>query len=154
MVELKLISKASKSEPHEILSRLIKEEKLPVTIENINGILKKDSNPSQWESQAISIMLFLELRKNEKVKGWHWIRGINKKDKEKTILHSWLEFKDWVIDPMPGFRFKDQEIFPGNILIMDKADFKKKTGFTIMSKRNEKQTMKWIEKNNKKHGRE
>lgn len=150
-MNIKLISKNKDSEPAEIIRQLMGENKLEVTCENITNYLESHEKIDQGDSQAISVMLFLELRKNGVSKDWKWVRGISKKDSKQSVFHSWLEYKDWVIDPMPGFRISGEDILPGNLLIMDKRDYKEYTGFKKMSEKKEKQVLKWIEKVNKKY---
>ena len=152
MVELKIVSKNADPEPLKVLEKLIKEEKIEITAGKIEEIKQNDLKPNEGDSQSLAIMLFLEIRKNGLSKDWQWVRGINKKESKTLFFHSWLEYKDWAIDPMPGFKIDNESVLPGSILIMDRAEYKKKTGFTIMSRKKEKQVLRWIEKNNKKHG--
>lgn len=151
MVEFKIMSKISKPEPYEILNRLSIDEEAGVAFKKIIEFRENGIKPTEGDSQSVALMLFLEIRKNMSSKDWLWIRGINKKNKENPIFHSWLQYKGWAIDPLPGFRIKSQTIVPGQILIMDKSEYKENTGFTIMSKKREKQVLRWIEKNNQKH---
>lgn len=81
---------------------------------------------------------------------WEWIREIRKSG-ENSIFHSWLEYNNYVVDPLPGFKFSSDEFKPGDILVMDKEKFIQKTGFKVMSRKNEKQVLRWIEKSNSKY---
>lgn len=150
MVKVRTCSAGSESRPVEILNSLLKEEKLSVTKEKISEIQNSSEKISQGDSQSVSVVLFLELRKHSLVQDWEWIRGI-KKTGEDSLFHSWLEYKNYIVDPLPGFRFLSQEFMPGDILVMDKEKFINKTGFKVLSRKNEKQVLRWIEKINSKY---
>jgi hypothetical protein len=150
MVEVRTFFAGADSEPAQILNSLLKEEKLSVTKEKISEFQNSSEKISQGDSQSLSVVLFLELRKHSLAQNWEWIRGIRKSG-EDSIFHSWLEYNNYVVDPLPGFKFSSDEFKPGDILVMDKEKFIQKTGFKVMSRKNEKQVLRWIEKINSKY---
>jgi len=152
MVDIvKVLLKSVNCYPVELLGRLIKENNLEVTLEQIESLRQKDKRPSEGDSQTICLMLFLELRKHGVSRDWRWVKGVNKKLKTGSVIHSWLQYKDVVVDPLPGFKFGSSIFIPGDILIMKRSEYILKTGFSVMSQRKEKLVMRWIEKNNRKY---
>ncbi|PIE75337.1 MAG: hypothetical protein CSA18_00540 [Deltaproteobacteria bacterium] len=147
MINFKVISKNETPEAAEILEKMSGEGKLEVTFSKFEEI-KVRSLDYEADSQSMAIVLFLELRKHGLSKYWNWVRGIHKKN---SVFHSWLEFKGWVVDPLPAYRFSGENFKIGDILVVREDVFFEKTGFKIMSTKKEKHVLKWLEKINNKY---
>lgn len=130
------------------MKNFLKREKLDLTFSKIDEFTSGEKKISEGDSQSISLMLFLELRKNESSKNWFWVRGIKKINENESVFHSWLEYQGYVVDPLPFYEISNIKYLPGDILVAKKEQYRKVSGFKPMSLKNEKQVLRWIEKIN------
>lgn len=148
MVLIKTSAKKSEPMAKILLEKLSEEGKLDLTFSKIDEFTSGEKKISEGDSQSISLMLFLELRKNESSKNWFWVRGIKKINENESVFHSWLEYQGYVVDPLPFYEISNIKYLPGDILVAKKEQYRKVSGFKPMSLKNEKQVLRWIEKIN------
>ncbi|MCB9494412.1 MAG: hypothetical protein H6681_03075 [Desulfobacteraceae bacterium] len=148
MASIKTSDKKNDPEAKIMLEKLSEEGKLDLTFSKIDEFTSGEKKISEGDSQSISLMLFLELRKNESSKNWFWVRGIKKINENESVFHSWLEYQGYVVDPLPFYEISNIKYLPGDILVAKKEQYRKVSGFKPMSLKNEKQVLRWIEKIN------
>ncbi|MDY0360714.1 MAG: hypothetical protein RBR08_04610 [Desulforegulaceae bacterium] len=151
MAVIKTSNKKSEPLAKIILDKLFNEGCLDLTFSKIDEIVSKGNKISEGDSQSISLMLFLELRKNKSCDNWFWVRGIKKINENQFVFHSWLEYEGFVVDPLPFYEISKENYMPGDILVAKKEQYRKVSGFKQMSLKNEKQVLRWIEKINRRY---
>lgn len=146
MAKIKKIYSKSEPSAKKILEELLSKNGLDLTFAKIDEFSSGEKRISEGDSQSVSLMLFLELRKNKMSKGWLWARGIKKISETESVFHSWLEYDGFVVDPLPGYEIAGEKFMPGDIIVVPKEKYRSFSGFKPMSLKSEKQVLRWIEK--------